>query len=387
MSQTKNSPAVSPVAALEKLCIPDIDRIDLVTVDLPFVAPFGTSVYTWTSKEALLMRVQSGETVVWSENVSDPDPFYSAETNTTVRHIIKDFLLPLVEPGITIGEMDDRFRRVRGNGMAKATVENAVIILMAELAGLPLYGFLGRPYRKIPSGISIGLKDTTAELVAAVRKAVDRKYHRIKMKIKKGQDIDRVRAVRDTFPDVPLMVDANGDYALDDIEHLRRLDEFNLMMVEQPLSYSDIYQHSLLQKEIKTAVCLDESIHTLDDAVTAVDLGACRIINIKQGRVGGLMESMRIASFCAGRGIDVWSGGMDETGIGRAVNIHLQTAEGFCLPGDTSETSLYFDEDIVEPGVVLDRDGMIDIPAGQGLGIKVIPERLIKRALNWERIV
>ncbi len=379
--------AESPVTAIEQRRIPEIDRIDLVTVVLPFVAPFGTSVYVWTDKEALLMRVQSGDTVAWSECVSDPDPFYSYETNSTARHIIKDFLLPLVEPGITLGEMDTRFRRVRGHGMAKATLENGLLILMAEAAGVPLHEFLGRPAAKIPSGISIGLKETKAELVAAVKKAVDRKYHRVKMKIKKGQDIDWVKAVRDSFPDVPLMVDANGDYTLDDIEHLKRLDEFDLMMVEQPLSYYDIYQHSLLQKEMKTAICLDESIHTLDDAETAVALGSCRIINIKQGRVGGLMESMRIASFAAGCGIDVWSGGMDETGIGRAVNIHLQTVEGFSLPGDTSETSLYFDEDIVEPGVVLDRDGLIDIPPGPGLGVKVIAERLIKRALRWERLV
>lgn len=379
--------AQSLVTAIEQRRIPEIDRIDLVTVVLPFVAPFGTSVYVWTDKEALLMRIQSGDTVAWSECVSDPDPFYSYETNSTARHIIKDFLLPLVEPGITLGEMDGRFRRVRGHGMAKATFENGLLILMAEAVGVPLHEFLGRPAAKIPSGISIGLKETREELVAAVKKAVDRKYHRVKMKIKKGQDIDWVKAVRDSFPDVPLMVDANGDYALDDIEHLKRLDEFNLMMVEQPLSYYDIYQHSLLQKEMKTAICLDESIHTLDDAETAVALGSCRIINIKQGRVGGLMESMRIASFAAGRGIDVWSGGMDETGIGRAVNIHLQTVEGFSLPGDTSETSLYFNEDIVEPGVILDSDGMIDIPPGPGLGVKVIAERLIRRALRWERLV
>jgi O-succinylbenzoate synthase len=206
------------------------------------------------------------------------------------------------------------------------------------------------------------------------------------MKVKRGQDVDWVRAVRERFPDVALMVDANGDYTLADIDHLRRLDEFGLMMVEQPLSYSDIIEHASLQTAMRTAICLDESIHGLADAAAAISIGACRVINVKQGRVGGLMESMRIAHHAAGLGVDVWSGGMDETGIGRAVNIHLQTAEGFTLPGDTSETANYFDEDIVDPPVVLDRDGFIDIPMGPGIGARVLPERVLKRTVHAERL-
>jgi O-succinylbenzoate synthase len=376
----------SPTAALEALAVPKIDHVDLVTVKLPFVAPFGTSVYVWTDKEAMLMRLESGGVTAWSECVSDPDPFYFYETNGTARHIIKDFLMPLVEPGMTLGELEARFRHVRGHGMAKATIENGLLILIALQKGLPLHGLLGRPAKKIMSGLSIGLKQTPAELLAAVEKAVAKKYQRIKMKIKKGQDVDWVRAVRDRFPDLRLMVDANGDYSLADLAHLKRLDVFGLMMVEQPLSYNDIFKHAALQKEMKTAICLDESIHSLDDAAAAIALGACRIINIKQGRVGGLMESMRIARYCADHGVDVWSGGMDETGIGRAVNIHLQTADGFTLPGDTSETSNYFDEDIADPPVVLDPDGLIDIPKGPGIGVKVVPERILKRAIRLERL-
>jgi O-succinylbenzoate synthase len=376
----------SPTAALEKLAVPKLDHIDLITVRLPFVAPFGTSVYVWTDKEAMLMRLESGGATAWSECVSDPDPFYFYETNATARHIIKDFLLPLVEPGMTLGELEARFRHVRGHGMAKATIENGLLNLIAIQKGIPLHVLLGRPAKKIMSGISIGLKETQAELLAAVESTVAKKYHRVKMKIKKGQDVDWVRAVRDRFPDLRLMVDANGDYSLADISHLKELDAFDLMMVEQPLSYNDIFQHAALQKEMKTAICLDESIRGLDDAAAAIALGACRIINIKQGRVGGLMESMRIARYCADRGIDVWSGGMDETGIGRAVNIHLQTVEGFTLPGDTSETSNYFDEDIAEPPVFLGPDGFIDIPEGQGIGVRVISERLIKRAIRMERL-
>jgi len=375
----------SPAAALEKLVVPKVDRIDLVTVRLPFVAPFGTSVYVWTDKEAMLMRLESGGVVAWSECVSDPDPFYFYETNSTARHIIRNFLLPLLEPGLTMGELDGKFRHVRGHGMAKATLENGLLILMALQKGVPLHALMGRPAKKILSGLSIGLKNSQAELLAAVEKAVAKKYGRVKMKVKKGQDVDWVRAVRERFPDLRLMVDANGDYSMADADRLQELDAFGLMMVEQPLSYSDIYEHSVLQKRMKTAICLDESIHSLADAAAAIALGACRIINIKQGRVGGLMESMRIAAYCAGRGVGVWSGGMDETGLGRAVNIHLQTAEGFSLPGDTSETSNYFDEDIADPPVVLGPDGLIDIPPGPGLGVRVVPERILKRALAWER--
>jgi O-succinylbenzoate synthase len=376
----------SPTAALEALVLPRIDHVDLVTVTLPFVAPFGTSVHVWTEKEAMLMRLESGGVTAWSECVSDPDPFYAYETNTTARHIIKDFLLPLVEPGITLGDLEGCFRRVRGHGMAKATIENAFLILMATQKGMPLHELLGRPAKRIPSGLSIGLKETQDALLEAVERAVARKYHRLKMKIKKGQDVEWVRAVRQRFPDVPLMVDANGDYSLADADHLRQLDEFDLMMVEQPLSYSDIIEHASLQARMKTAICLDESIHTLADAAAAISIGACRIINVKQGRVGGLLESMRIAHYAAGHGVGVWSGGMDETGIGRAVNIHLQTAEGFTLPGDTSETANYFDEDIVDQPVVLGADGFIDLPKGPGIGARVVSELVLKRTIRAERL-
>ena len=376
----------SPTAALETLAVPRIDHVDLVTVRLPFVAPFGTSVHVWTAKEAMLMRVDSGGAVAWSECVSDPDPFYAYETNSTARHIIRDFLLPLVEPGITLGDLEGRFRRVRGHGMAKATVENALLILAAIQRNVPLHVLLGRPARRIPSGLSIGLKASQEALLEAVEHAVAKKYHRVKMKIKKGQDIAWVRAVRERFPDLPLMADANGDYALADADHLVQLDEFNLMMIEQPLSYSDIIEHASLQRKMKTAICLDESIHGLADAAAAISIGACRIINVKQGRVGGLLESMRIAQHAAALGVGVWSGGMDETGIGRAVNIHLQTAEGFSLPGDTSETANYFDEDIVDEAVVLDAEGFIGIPDGPGTGARVVPERVLKRMIGAERL-
>jgi len=368
--------------AVEHEPVPRIERIEFVTVSLPFLHPFGTSVHVWTCKEALLLRLDAGGLVAWGECVADPDPFYLPETTTTARHIIEGFLLPLLEPGMPFGELLARFRAVRGHTMAKATVENALIDLLALRKGVPVHELLGFPARRIMSGLSIGLKDSPAELVAAVQVAVDKRYHRVKMKVAKGRDVEYVRTVRERFPDLPLMVDANGDYTLADADRLRQLDEFGLMMIEQPLSFSDIYQHSKLQKQLSTPICLDESILGLADAVAAVELGSCRILNIKQGRVGGLVESVRIADYAAAHGVGVWSGGMDETGIGRAVNIHLQTADGFTIPGDTSETANYFAEDIADPPVVLDAEGFIAIPPGPGLGISVDPERLAKYTLD-----
>jgi len=366
--------------------IPPIDHADLILVRLPFVRPFAISTAVWTTKDALLLRLESGGLTAWGECVADPDPFYAYETTGTARHILKDFLVPLLEAGITVGELERRMRHVRGHEMARATVENAVLDLIAKRKNLPLHALLGAPRKKIMSGISIGLQDSPAALVAAVEDAVAKKYHRVKMKIQKGKDLDYVRTVRERFPDLPLMVDANGDYRLDDAAHLARLDAFGLTMIEQPLSYSDIYLHSILQKSLKTPLCLDESIHSRDDFAAAHALGGCRILNLKQGRVGGLLESMRILQHAAEHGVPVWSGGMDETGIGRAVNIHLQTLDGFTLPGDTSETSLYFHEDVVEPGVVLDGDGFIDVPEGPGFGATVVGERLARVTLSEERL-
>jgi O-succinylbenzoate synthase len=377
----------STAAPVDEWEIGPIDHVDLITVKLPFVTPFGTSVHVWTHKEVLLLRLQAGGITAWGECVADPDPFYLSETTRTAAHIIREFLLPCVGPSASLAGIGRLFRAIRGHTMAKATVENALLCLLAERAGMPLHAMLGLPPRKIMSGISIGLKDSPGELLAAVEEAVARGYHRVKMKIKKGKDVEWVAAVRRRFPDLRLMVDANCDFGIDDLERLLPLDGMNLMMIEQPLAFDDIYRHAAWQKAFRTPICLDESIMGLEDAATAADLGACRIINIKQGRVGGILESLRIARYCAGRGIPVWSGGMDETGIGRALNIHLQAAPEFTLPGDTSETSRYFREDIVEPSVVLDADGFIAIPPGPGLGVRVLADRVMAYAIAWERVI
>ena len=379
-----SSPTPHPAEALR---IGPVDRIDFITVRLPFVAPFGTSVHTWSVKEALLLRIEAGGVVGWGECVADPDPFYASETTTSAAHILREFLLPQLEPGLALGELLHRIRPVRGNRMAKATLENALLDLLAKQAQMPLHTLLGFPAKRILSGISIGIQDSIAALLAAVEEAAAKGYHRVKMKIMQGKDVEWVAAVRQRFPDLSLMADANGDYRLEDADHLAQLDAFGLMMIEQPLSYTDIAQHAHLQARLSTPLCLDESIHDLDAALTAIELGSCRIINIKQGRVGGLLESLRIAAACADRGIGVWSGGMDETGIGRACNIHLQTADGFSLPGDTSETSRYFKEDIVEPAVTLDAEGFIAAPSGPGIGVTVREDRLEKFTLQRDQVL
>jgi O-succinylbenzoate synthase len=363
-----------------------IDHVDFVVVRLPFLHPFSISAATWTCKEALLLRLEADGLVAWGECVADPDPFYAGETTTSCAHILEEFLVPLLDPALSIGEVLERARPVRGNGMARGTLENALIDLAAKREGRSLHEMLGRPARPIMSGVSLGIQESAEALVEKAVEAAEAGYHRIKMKVKRGKDVEYVRAVREALPDIALMVDANGDYALGDAAHLARLDEFGLTMIEQPLGYSDIYQHSKLQRLVKTPLCLDESILCLDDAVAAVELGACGIVNIKQGRVGGLVESIRIARYCEAMGVPVWSGGMDETGIGRAANIQLQTDPAFSLPGDTAETARYFELDLVEPPVTLGPGGWISVPPGPGIGVEVQADRLDRLTISRQRL-
>jgi len=371
---------------LEKEPLGNIEKIELLTVRLPFVAPFGTSVATWSCKEALLVRLEDKGITAWGECVADPDPYYASETTVSAAFIIKNFLLPELKPELSLAGLLNRWRRVRGNEMARAALENALLDLLAKRRGVPLHGLLGFASKRIMSGISIGLQESIPALLDKVQEAVESGYHRVKMKIGRGHDVEWVKAVRERFPTLALMADANGDYSLADSGLLAKLDEFALTMIEQPLSYHDIYQHSLLQARLQTPLCLDESIHSIDDAAAALALKSCRVINIKQGRVGGMLAAVQMARLCSEQGIPAWSGGMDETGIGRALNIQLQAAPGFTLPGDTSETRRYFKEDIVEPPVVLDKEGFIAMPSGPGIGVEVVEERVEKYLLGREKI-
>jgi len=368
--------------------IGSIRSAELITVRLPLVQPFRTSFSVQPHKDALLIRISASDAEGWGECTASPDPYYSYETNTTARHIIKDYLIPMaLEKRQTLEGVLERFKSVRGHNMAKAAVENALLDLISRRANTPLYALLEGTPRKIMSGISIGIQKKTEILLQIIEQAVNRRYHRIKIKIEKGEDIKPLKAVRNAFPDISLMVDANADYSKDDFSHLKNLDKFNLLMIEQPLRYDDLYLHAQLQTMLSTPLCLDESIKSLHDARSASEMKSCRIINIKQGRVGGILNARTIARVCSDRGIPVWSGGMLETGVGRAFNLHLQTLPGFLLPGDISETSRYFHEDIVDQPVVLDGEGYVTVPEGPGTGIQVMESRLKKCQIHREKLI
>jgi O-succinylbenzoate synthase len=369
--------------------IKQIDSVEMFIARLPLVTPFETSFSIQILKEVLLLKIVSDDIWGWGECVTSPDPYYCYETNKTASHIIQDFLIPNLSNmrNFSIEDVFKSFEKIRGHRMAKASVENALLDLVARQYQIPLFELIGGKNKKIMSGISIGIQESIDDLLESIQKACDKKYHRIKIKIKKSKDIKILKKVRNAFPSIQLMADANSDYTIEDIHILKKIDEFNLMMIEQPLNYDDIYFHALLQKHIRTPICLDESIKNLNDAKTAAELGSCKIINIKQGRVGGMIKAKNIQAYCLDRGIRTWSGGMLETGVGRAFNLHLQTLPGFVLPGDTSETSRYFAEDIVDKPVTLQSDGFIEIPEGAGIGVDVLPERLEKYKIFSKKIL
>jgi O-succinylbenzoate synthase len=369
--------------------IKQIDSVEMFIARLPLVTPFETSFSVQTLKEVLLLKIASDDVFGWGECVTSPDPYYCYETNRTASHIIQDFLIPSLSnmKNFAVEAALEAFEKIRGHRMAKATVENALLDLLARQCRIPLFKLIGGKNKKIMSGISIGIKKNINDLLKTIQAACDKKYHRIKIKIKKNMDIEILKKVRGAFPSIQLMVDANCSYTIEDMHILKRMDEFNLMMIEQPLNYDDIYFHALLQNRIQTPICLDESIKNLNDVKAAAELGSCKIINIKQGRVGGMLKAKEIQSYCLNSAIDTWSGGMLETGIGRAFNLHLQTLPGFVLPGDTSETSRYFAEDIVDKPVTLQPDGFIEVPDGAGIGVDVLPERLERYKIFSNKIL
>ncbi len=271
----------------------------------------------------------------------------------------------------TAAEAFDRLALVRGHNMAKTGLEEALWDVEARQKGIPVAQLLGSTNPRIESGVSVGIQDTPDELLELVKGYLAQGYRRIKVKIKPGWDVEVVRALRQRWPEAPLMVDANSAYTLEDADHLAALDDFDLMMIEQPLAYDDIYQHSLLQRRLRTPLCLDESIHTPAHALAALELGSCRIINIKPGRVGGLAQARRIHDMCRERGVPVWCGGLLEVGVGRAHNVAIASLPGFTLPGDVSASDRYFERDVVEPPFCLNPDGTIDVPQGPGIGVEV----------------
>jgi len=355
-------------------------RIELRHLKMPLRFRFETSFGAVTEKTFLLARVFTADGAEGvGECVAEVDPYYLPETNGTVAHVIKDFLAPrvLAHTFESPTETDGLFAEIRGHEMAKATLEMAIWNLFANARGEPLGATLGGEAKDtIPAGVSIGLQGSVEALLERVRVEVAAGYQRIKIKIKPGKDVDLVRAIRKEFPKIRLMVDANSAYTLEHADTLRAFDDFDLMMIEQPLAWNDIIEHSRLQPTLKTPICLDESITSDAAARSAISIGACRIINIKAGRVGGLLNSKRIQATCAARGLPVWCGGMLESGIGRLANVHLQTLPGFTLPGDTSASARYFEEDLIEPPVTVDADGLIRVPKGPGLGHEIVWSRV-----------
>lgn len=366
-----------------------IESIGIHEVQLDLKHFFETSFARVTYEHFLLLEVRVDGVTGWSECVAGEAPAYSSETVKTALHAIEDFIAPTVfareydHPD----EILPSLRHIRGHNMAKAAVEMGVWESYARARGESLSKALGGTRTQIESGVSIGIQDTVEQLLVKIDQELADGYRRIKIKIKPGWDLDVVRRVRERFPDTPLMVDANSAYTLADVELFRQMDALDLMMIEQPLHHEDMWDHAKLQREIRTAICLDESIHSVDDARRAIEMGATRIINIKAGRLGGLSSARDVQKLAADHDIPVWCGGMLESGIGRAHNVHLSTLENFTLPGDVADSKRYFVEEIIEPPVRVRGDGTIEVPSGPGIGYEIQRDRIEKHRVSHRTLM
>jgi O-succinylbenzoate synthase len=364
-----------------------VRSIELRLVGLPLVRPFRTSFGEVTRKECVLARLETDEAEGWGECVAGAEPDFSEEWNEGAWLVLRDHLGPalLREGEVGIDGLDRVFTIVRGHPMAKATLMNAFVDATLRAEGRSLASFLGGVRDRVVCGVSVGIAPSTDRLLEQVEGYLSEGYRRIKLKIAPGVDVARVRAVREAHPDVPLSVDANAAYSMADVGVFRRLDPLGLLMIEQPLHHADLLQHAKLQEQIETPLCLDESIRSAADAAAAIELGACRIVNVKQGRVGGVLEARRVHDVCAAQDVPVWCGGMLETGIGRATNLALGAMPGFTLPGDTSASRRYFADDLTDPFEVAP-DGTMGVPPGPGIGVVPRRDRLESCTLRVERV-
>jgi len=366
----------------------NIEAITLREVQMPLVHFFETSFGRTYSRRILLVTVHSEGVEGWGECVAGEDPFYSSEWiesawPTMTKHLIPALLGRKMQSG---RECPALLAKVRSHRMAKAALENAVWDAEAVQKRQPLWKLLGGTRSEIPCGVSIGIQDSVDQLLEKIQAELAAGYRRIKVKVKPGWDVNVLERIRSRWADITLSCDANSAYALDQVEHLRKFDQFNLLMIEQPLWNDDIYYHARLQKELRTAICLDESIVSARSAAFAVETGACRIINIKVGRVGGFSEALAVHDVCASNRIPVWCGGMLETGIGRAHNIALSTLANFSLPGDVSASKRYWKEDIIEPEVEVSPQGMIAISDQPGTGYRIKPDLIEKLTVRKETL-
>jgi o-succinylbenzoate synthase len=358
-----------------------LSHVVLHRLQMPLVTPFRTSFGVEVARNVLLVQVIGPDTYGWGECVADAEPLYSSEFSEGAEQVITRFLLPRLDPdNVAAAELDSLFRPIRGNPMAKGGLEAAVLDAECRLAGQSLANRLGAVRDRVASGVSVGIHNSVGALIDTVEGYVAQGYVRVKLKIEPGSDVAQVAAVRERFPDLALQVDANCAYTLSDWETLAKLDPFDLLLIEQPLAEEDVRGHAALAKRISTPICLDESIVSVRGAREAIELGACRIINIKPGRVGGYLQAVQIHDLCVAANVPVWCGGMLETGVGRAANIALAALPGFTLPGDISASERYFHRDVTE-AFVLD-DGHIAVPTGLGIGVDPLPERLAEFAVS-----
>ena len=350
-----------------------LDRITLREIRMPLVHFFETSFGRTTERRILLVEVQSDGLSGWGEVTAGEKPFYNEEWTDAAWLLLKDFVAPqliLQQPG-SAAETASRTAQIRGHNMTRSGVEAAIWDLEARALNVPLWKHLGGTWTEIPCGVSIGIQDSIEQLLGLIEREIDAGYQRVKVKIKPGWDVKIIEAVRERFPQIQLMADANSAYTLGDTEHLRQLDAFHLMMIEQPLAHDDIIDHAKLQGRIKTPICLDECIRSARHAEQAIEMQACGVINIKLGRLGGFSEAMLVHDIARAHHIPVWCGGMLEAGIGRAHNIALSTLANFTLPGDVSASKRYWARDIIQPPVEVSSQGTIKVSGAPGLGYEI----------------
>jgi o-succinylbenzoate synthase len=365
-----------------------LESLTLREIHLELLAPFETSMDCVTKRRILLTEARIDGVSGWGECTAGENPFYSPEDTDTAWHILKTYVWPMLKGRELRSSCDvwPLLAPVRGHNMAKGAVETAIWDAEAKLKNIPLWKLIGGERTEIPCGVSIGIKDSLDELSAAVKKELAAGYQRIKLKIKPGKDLAPVQRVRQDFPRIKLSVDANSAYHHSDLPLLQQLDGFYLMMIEQPLGWDDLFGHVEVQQNLQTPICLDECIHTYEQAEAAIALGACKIINIKLGRVGGLLQAKRIHDLCLAHGIPVWCGGMLESGIGRAQNIAMSTLPNFSLPGDVSASARYWHEDIISPEVTVTPRGTIQVPTGPGIGFEPRLDRIANLTVRQDHL-